>query len=277
MKKAGALLLTVGLAGVLAGCGSSSAEKITETPETQETTEAAVGREDELTGALSGVTLKIGTDTSFVPFCFPDENNEYTGFDIDLLKELSSKLGFEYELQPMDFTTLLMSVQSEKLDVGMAGITITPERKEVMDFSAPYYDAGLLVMVKEDNTDIQGIEDLAGKKVALKEGTSSVDYINENVQDVGSIITFPNIENAYMEVSREAADAVVYDSPNILYYLKINPESGCKAVGEMFDAAQYGIVFQKGSEYTELFDQALEEFKEDGTYDRIYETWFGDN
>ncbi|NLD11627.1 MAG: transporter substrate-binding domain-containing protein [Clostridiales bacterium] len=229
---------------------------------------------ESIDGSLNGVTLKIGTDTSFVPFCYPDDNNEYTGFDIDMIKALSEKLGFEYELSPMDFTALLMSVQTNKLDMGAAGVTITDERKEVMDFSDPYYDAGLLIMVNKDNTDINSIEDLAGKIVALKEGTASVDYVSENVPDA-EIVTFPNIENAYLEVGRGTADAVVYDTPNILFYLNQNPDSNCKAVGENFDACQYGYVFQKGSEYTSIFNAALEEFKADGTYDNIYEKWFG--
>lgn len=250
-------------------CGITMAGAMAAGAGAEDTTETA-----SIDGALEGVTLQIGTDTSFVPFCYPDDDNEYIGFDIDMIEAFSEKLGFEYELSPMDFTALLMSVQSEKLDMGAAGITIKPEREEVMDFSSPYYDAGLLVMVNKENTDISEVTDLEGKTVALKEGTSSVDYITENVPQA-TVTSFPNIENAYLEVERGAADAVVYDSPNILFYLNQTPDSNCKVVGEMFDGAQYGYVFQKGSEYTPLFDQALEEFRADGTYDEIYEKWFG--
>ena len=290
-KKIVSIFLTVAMVMTFAtGCGAkaetaaveteaaevAAAEVESEAAET-ETAETETAEAGSIDGALSGVTLKVGTDTSFVPFCFPDESNEYVGFDIDMLKAFSEKLGFEYELSPMDFSALLMSVQSEKLDVGLAGITIKPERQEVMDFSTPYYDAGLLIFVNKENTDINSIEDLSGKVVAVKEGTASVDYVQEHVADVKELKVFPNIENAYLEVERGAADAVVYDAPNILYYLTINPESNGKAVGDMFDAAQYGIVFQKGSEYTELFNAALEEFEEDGTYQEIYDKWFGAN
>lgn len=225
-------------------------------------------------GALKGVTLKIGTDTSFVPFVYPDSNNNYIGFDIDMVKALSDKLGFKYELSPMDFTALLTSVQTKKLDMGASGITITDARKKVMDISEPYYDAGLLIMVNKKNTDIKSIKDLSGKKLAIKEGTASLDYVNKNVPDA-KVTTFPNIENAYMEVERGAADAVVYDTPNILSYLKQNPNSNCKTVGENFEACQYGYVFQKGSKYTAYINKALDEFKSDGTYDKIYTKWFG--
>lgn len=234
----------------------------------------AYAEEKDYENSLEGVTLAVGCDTSFVPFCFPDEDNVYTGFDIELLQAFSDYLGFDYELNPMDFTALLMSVQTNKLDMGMAGITITDERKEVMDFADPYYDAGLQIFVKEDNEDINSISDLEGKKIALKEGTASVDYVAENVKEC-TTTTFPNIEEAYLEVQRGAADAVVYDSPNMLYYVNQNQDCGCKVVGELVDGCQYGIVLQKGSEYTEYINAALAELHENGTYDAIYEKWFG--
>lgn len=289
-KKLVSMVMAVTLCGAfIAGCGSdttetqeTTAEKTEEaasvqeetTVKTETTTETEAAVEENYEGALEGVTLKVGTDTSFVPFCFPDENNVYTGFDIELLEAISDYLGFEYELSPMDFTALLMSVQTNKLDMGLAGITITDERKAVMDFADPYYDAGLQILVKSDNEDIKQIADLEGKKVALKEGTASVDYVNENVADC-TVTTFPNIEAAYMEVQRGAADAVVYDAPNMLYYTTQNPDCGCKVVGDLVDGCQYGIVLQKDSEYTEYINAALAKFHEDGTYDAIYEKWFG--
>lgn len=252
--------------------GKQESESVPETD-----SEASGGDKEQITdykGSLEGVTLKVGTDTSFVPFCFPDENNVYTGFDIDLLQAFSEYLGFEYEIQPMDFTALLMSVQTNKLDMGMAGITITEDRKKVMDFATPYYDAGLQIFVKADNEQIGSIADLEGKKIALKEGTASVDYVSQNVSDC-TVTTFPNIEEAYLEVQRGAADAVVYDSPNMLYYVNQNADCGAKVVGELVDGCQYGIVLQQGSGYTEYINAALEQFRKDGTYDAIYEKWFG--
>ena len=293
-KRMISLMLTAAIgAACFAGCGSTtetSADTAADTTmaadttaadtqavagEAETQTEAAgAAAEGDYKGSLSGVTLKVGCDTSFVPFCFPDDSNTYTGFDIDLLEAFSEYLGFDYELQPMDFTALLMSVQTNKLDMAMAGITITEDRAAVMDISDPYYDAGLQIFVKEDNEDITQIADLEGKKIALKEGTASIDYVNENVKDC-TVTTFPNIESAYLEVQRGAADAVVYDAPNMKYYLSQNPDSGCKVVGDLVDGCQYGVMLQKGSEYTEYMDAALAAFKEDGTYDSIYEKWFG--
>ena len=284
MKKelVGLMMTAILTAGCLAGCGSTAeqsnaqAEAGANTAETvaatEEVTEAVTDGNYE--GSLKGVTLAVGTDTSFIPFCFPDENNVYTGFDIELLQAFSEYLGFDYELSPMDFTALLMSVQTQKLDMGMAGITITDERQEVMDFADPYYDAGLQIFVKDDNNEIKQISDLEGKKIALKEGTASIDYVNENVKDC-TVTTFPNIEEAYLEVQRGTADAVVYDAPNMRYYVSQNQNCGGKVVGDLVDGCQYGIVLQKGSAYTAYINAALKQFHEDGTYDAIYEKWFG--
>lgn len=275
MKKWISLILAAVLCmSLLAGCGSASDDPVSEESEAAESSASEEGSDDAYAGSLSGITLDVGTDTSFIPFCYPDDDGVYTGFDIEILEALSEYLGFDYELTPMDFTALLMSVQSEKLDMGLAGITITEERQEVMDISDPYYDAGIYVLVSEDNDEIEGFEDLEGKTIATKEGTASADYVNENLADC-TLNTFANISEAYLELTRGAADAVVYDSPNILYYLSQNPDSGLKVVGDLLDACQYGIVLQKDSEYTEYINAGLAYLMENGTYDELYEKWFG--
>lgn len=286
-KRLFSILLTGAICGtMLGGCGNSGAnepaataaeekdttEDVADVTETDAVESASVGITD-YEGSLAGTTLTIGTDVSFVPFCFPDENDVYTGFDIDLIAAVSEYLGFEYELSPMDFTALLASIQTSKIDLGTAGITMTEEREEVMDFADAYYDAGLQIFCSVDS-DITGFDDLAGKKLALKEGTAAVAFIEENYPDA-SVTTFPTIDEAYLEVQRGAADATVFDSPNMLYYVNQNTNCGCHVVGELADACQYGILFPAGSEYTEYFNAALAELRANGTYDSIYNTWFG--
>lgn len=276
------------IAATTTGCGGVAEESVATTTEvsvaaaeasTEMSVEAsAVESEetgDEYKGSLEGAKLSIGTDVSFVPFEFPDDNDVYTGFDMDLIAAMSDYLGFEYEITPMDFTAMLMSVQTSKLDVGIAGITMTDEREEVMDFSEPYYDAGIQILVSEDS-DIDSFDDLGDKVLAIKEGTASLTYVEENYPDA-EIKTFATIDEAYLEVQRGAADATVFDAPNMLYFVKTNPDCGCKVVGELEDACQYGILFPSGSGNKEYFDAALKKIMEDGTYDSIYEKWFGTN
>ncbi len=233
----------------------------------------AAARSDKYKDILKGTTLQIGCDVSFVPFTFPDKDDKYTGFDIDLIDAMADYLGFKYELQPMEFTALLASVQTKKLDLGTAGITITDEREKVMDFTDPYYDAGLQILVRNDS-DIKDFDNLtSGVTVATKQGTASADYLAQNCPDA-TVTEFPTSDEAYLEVSRGSAQAAVFDAPNMLYYCKTNPNAGCKVVGSLVDACQYGILFPDGSENTKYFNAALAKFEEDGTYDSIYQKWF---
>ena len=126
--------------------------------------------------------ITVACDTNFPPFEFKDpQTGEQTGFDVELWAAIAKKIDLEYELQPMDFNDIIPGLESGQLDVGIAGMTIKPERAKVIDFSDGYYKAGLLLLVRVDNTNIRSIEDLKGKTVATKLGTSSVDYLKTNV------------------------------------------------------------------------------------------------
>ncbi|PTX61812.1 glutamine transport system substrate-binding protein [Melghirimyces profundicolus] len=220
--------------------------------------------------------ITVGTDSSFVPFEFlNEETNEYDGFDIDLVKALSKEVGFEYELKTMDFNGLIPALQTNKLDMAIAGMTIKEERKKVVDFSQPYYDAGLLILVQKDEKEIKGLEDLKGKKIATKQGTTSYDFAT-NIDGVKEVVPFPNIDQAYLELEKGAADAVIFDSPNVLYYSQNKGKGKVKTVGKLLQGQQYGIAFPKGSELRDKVDKAMTKLKEDGTYDKLYKKWFGE-
>lgn len=233
----------------LTGCGNGS--------------EAASGSE----------ALTVATDTAFVPFEFK-EGNTYVGFDIDLWTEIAEEMGREFDLQPMDFNGILPALQTGQVDVGLAGITITEERKEAIDFSDGYYDSGFMLMVPQDS-DITGTGDLAGKTVAMKTGTSANEWAKENLPDT-ELRLFPNIDNAYLELQSGRVDAAMHDTPNVLYYIQQNGEGKVKAVGEQQMAHEYGIAFPKGSNLVPEVNEALSTIKADGRYDEIYEKWFGE-
>lgn len=216
--------------------------------------------------------LVVATDTAFVPFEFK-EGDQYVGFDIDLWDTIAKDIGVTYELRPMDFAGIIPALQTGQVDVALAGITIKPERQAVIDFSDGYYDSGLLLMVPTDSA-ITGAADLAGKKLAVKTGTSSSDYAEENFKDT-ELRKFPNIDNAYLEVRTGGVDAAMHDTPNVLYYIAKAGNGQVKAVGEPMMAHEYGIAFPKGSELTPRVNEALAKMKADGRYDALYEKWFG--
>lgn len=224
-----------------------------------------------LTGGAAPDKLIVGTDTSFVPFEFLNsETGVYEGFDIELWAAIAKEL----QLKPMDFNGLIPALQSGSIDVALAGMTIKDDRKEKVDFAIPYYDAGLLVLVRFDTTDIKSVNDLKGKVVASKSGTTSFDYAKA-ISGVKEVKPFPNIDGAYMELINRGADAVIFDSPNILYFVKTKGEGKVKVVGDLLEGQQYGIAFPKGSDLVKKVDPVLNKMFSDGTYDRIYEKWFG--
>ena len=218
--------------------------------------------------------LYVGVDTAFVPFEYKGKDGNYTGFDIDLWKEIAKRIDVDYELKPMDFNGLIPGLVTGNLDAALAAIFIKSEREEKIDFSHPYFRAGLKVMVPADNTDIKGPEDLAGKVVAVKLGTATVDYVEK--LNPKKVVKFPNIDQAYLEVATGGADAAMHDTPNVLYYIKTAGKGRVKAVGPDVKAAQYGIAFPQGSALRDKVNVALLKMMEDGTYDKLYEKWFGE-
>lgn len=217
--------------------------------------------------------LRVGVDTAFVPFEFKGKDGKYTGFDVDLWAEIAKRLNLDYELVPMDFNGLIPGLTTGNLDAVLAAIFIKSSREKAIDFSHPYFRAGLKVMVRADNTDIRGPEDLKGKVVAVKTGTATVDYVN--TLGAKKLVKFPNIDQAYMEVATGGADAAMHDTPNVLYYIDTVGKGKVKAVGADVKAAFYGIGFQQGSPLRDKVNITLLEMMETGAYDKIYIKWFG--
>ncbi|ASN18106.1 glutamine ABC transporter substrate-binding protein GlnH (plasmid) [Pantoea ananatis] len=217
--------------------------------------------------------LVVGVDTAFVPFEFK-QGDKYVGFDIDLWNAIAKKMNVSYELRPMDFGGLIPGLQSRNMDVAMAGITITEPRKQVVDFSDGYYNADLLIAVKSNNTSITKFSDLVGKKVGLKQGTAAATFMKGKYK--ADYVEFPNIDNAYLDLQAGNLDAVVHDSPNVLYYVKTAGDGKIKAVGENDSILpqQYGFAMQKNSPLTPKVNAALKALRADGTYNKIYVKWF---
>ncbi|MBB3808596.1 glutamine ABC transporter substrate-binding protein GlnH [Pseudochelatococcus contaminans] len=216
--------------------------------------------------------LIVATDTAFVPFEFK-EGDKYVGFDIDLWDAIAKEIGVTYKLQPMDFNGIIPALQTKQVDAALAGITIKPERLRAIDFSDGYYDSGLMLMVPADS-DIKGPEDLKGKTLAVKTGTSTADYAKENFKDT-ELRQFPNIDNAYLELQTGRVDAAMHDTPNVLYYIATAGQGKVKAVGDQLMGHEYGIGFPKGSELVAKVNEALATLKKDGRYNEIYKKWFG--
>lgn len=224
-------------------------------------------------GTAQSKQLVVGVDANFRPFEFKNAQGEFTGFDVQLWDAIAKDLGLDYKWQTMDFNGIIPALQSKSIDAAIAGITIKSSREEVVDFSYPYYDAGLVILVKADNDTIKTIADLKGKRVATKLATTSVDYLKE--QGIENVKLLPNTDNLFMELLAGGVDAVFFDSPPLMYYSQNQGKGKVKVVGPLYQGQSYGIAFPQGSELREDVTKTILKFKEDGTYDKLYTKWFG--
>lgn len=225
--------------------------------------------------AASAKKLIVATDTNFPPFEFKDpETGKHTGFDVELWDAIAKQIGVEYTLQPMDFNGIIPGLQSGQLDVGIAGITIKPERAEVVDFSDPYYNAGLLILVKADNEEITDVQGLAGKIVSTKLGTTSEDFAKKEA-GAKEVKLFPNNDAMFMELLAGGADAVIFDSPVVSDFMRTVGKGQVKVVGPLYMGQSYGIGFPKGSDMVAKTNAALQQLRDSGAYRELYIKWFG--
>ncbi|MCE3027925.1 MULTISPECIES: transporter substrate-binding domain-containing protein [unclassified Salinicola] len=220
-------------------------------------------------------TLKAVTDPSFVPFEMMDQDSgKMVGFDMDILQEVADRAGFDVDLKTMDFNGIIPAVQTGNVDLAIAGITITDERQKIVDFSDPYYDSGLRILVK-DGSEVKTLDDLAGKRIGTKIGSTSYDFLQKQLGDKAEITPYPGSSDMYMALMGGNVDAVFYDAPNVGYFAQTKGKGKVETVGPLYEGQQYGIALAKGSDWVEPVNQALAAMHKDGSYDEIYEKWFG--
>lgn len=220
-------------------------------------------------------TYTVATDSSFVPFEF-EEDGEHVGFDMDIINGIAEEVGFDVELEVTNFDGIIPGLQTGSFDIAIAGITITEDRQGAVDFTSPYYKSGTRIGVPVDNTDITSMEDLEGKTVASRLGSAPLDYLAENVPGAEAL-PFEQLDQMYLAVEGGSADALLYDAPNVEYYISTTGDGKLKAVGDLYEAQEYGIAVSKGNEaLVEAMNQALANMIEDGRYAETYEEWFGE-
>ncbi|WP_156187102.1 basic amino acid ABC transporter substrate-binding protein [Bacillus sp. FJAT-27231] len=220
--------------------------------------------------------LQVGTEATFAPFEFMDKG-KVSGFDVDLLNATAEEAGYEVNIENTGWDAMFAGLQSKQLDIGMAGVTINDERKKSYDFSVPYFESTSMIAFKE-GTKIKSAEDLKGKKVGVQNGTTG-QFAAEAVvgKNASSISKYETAALMFQALQSGDVETAVTDIAVALEYVKNNPDSGIKTVGDdkQFKPEYYGIVFPKGSEYKEDFDKALNELYDNGKYTEIYKKWFG--
>lgn len=215
----------------------------------------------------------IGTDTTFAPFEFTNADGDLVGIDMDLLRAIAKDQGFEVEIRQLGFDAAVQALQSNQVDAVMAGMSITEARQETFDFSEPYFTSGIQLGVLEAS-DIQSLDDLDGKAVAVKTGTQGQTFADENKDEYGFTVT-PYQDTTDMVDAVKAGQAVGYfeDFPVLAY--GIQQGSGFRLIGKPELGGEYGFAVNKGEnpELIEMFNAGLANLQSSGEYDEIVDTY----
>ncbi|WP_334293995.1 transporter substrate-binding domain-containing protein [Anaerosacchariphilus polymeriproducens] len=249
MKKIVALILiALVVMPIAAGCGSSKSK--------------------------SDKKYKIATETAFPPFDFTDSSGKFGGIDIEMLDAIAKDQGFEYELQKIGFDAALLAVQTGQADGVIAGMSITDERKKKFDFSTSYYEAEVTLAVAA-GSDIKSLEDLNGKKVAVKTATNGADYAKSIADQYGfTVVEFSDSPTMYQDVITGNTAACFEDYPVMAY----NVKNGAKMeIPEGMTAAgcPYGfaVAKDKNEELMTKFNKGLENIKASGKFQEIIDKY----
>ncbi len=294
MKKIMILVLVIAMAFSLIACANNNAAPSESPAETaaEETvapaeTEAPADSEptdvpaDESWAKIEAKgSFVFGFDAGFAPMGYKDENGEYVGFDIDLAKEVASRLGLEIVFQPIDWDSKVLELDAGNIDVIWNGLTITEDRQKEILFSDPYMDNRQVIVVAA-NSGIASKADLAGKIVAAQVESSAMAAIRADeavMNTFGQLIESPNYVQALTELKNGTVDAVVVDEMTARYYvLKDDPDSYV-ILDEDFGDEQYGIGFRmKDVALRDTIQETLDAMIADGKAQEISQKWFGGN
>ncbi|HOA17684.1 MAG TPA: basic amino acid ABC transporter substrate-binding protein [Fervidobacterium sp.] len=216
--------------------------------------------------------MLVGTEPTFPPFEFVDESNQIVGFDLDIANELAKRLGVKVEVVSLPFDSLIPALQQGKIDMVIAGMTITEDRAKVVDFSKPYFEANQAIVVRKDGSfRPQSLEELIGKKIAVQLGTTG-DLITTDVKGI-EVVRFQRFTDAFLELQNGRVDAVVLDEAPAKAYVKKFPKF---IVSKVVDTGEtYGVAVRKGNkELLNFVNQTLDIMKSSGTYNKIINKWF---
>ena len=254
----------------LTACGGSAASSVASSAASSEAVSSSAAAD--LTTVEAG-KLTMATNATFPPYEMTTDSGEIEGIDVDTAKAIAEKLGLELQIDDMDFDAALLSVQQGKADIVMAGVTVTDERKAVMDFSDSYA-TGIQSIIVPNDSDIASPDDLAGKKIGTQRGTTGYIYCSDDFGE-DSVVAYDNGLTAVQALNNGQVDAVVIDNAPAKEYVAANP--GLKVLDTSYAEEDYAIGMAKGSALEDAVNKALEELKADGTLQAIVDKYINAN
>ena len=255
----------------LTACGGSASSAASSVASSAASSEA-VSSAAELTTVEAG-KLTMATNAALPPYEMTTDAGEFEGIDVDTAKAIAEKLGLELQIDDMDFDAALLSVQQGKADIVMAGVTVTDERKAVMDFSDSYA-TGIQSIIVPNDSDIASPDDLAGKKIGTQRGTTGYIYCSDDFGDE-NVVAYDDGLTAVQALNNGQVDAVVIDNAPAQEFVAANP--GLKVLDTSYAEEDYAIGMAKGSALEDAVNKALEELKADGTLQAIVDKYINAN
>lgn len=215
----------------------------------------------------------ISSDSSFAPFVFQNGKNKYTGIDMDLIKAIAKDQGFTIEINNPGFDAAVSDVQSGHAQGMIAGMTVTDARKETFDFSEPYYTANSILAVQESSK-IDSYDDLKGKTVGVKNGTSSQNFLEKNQKKYGyKIKTFSDGASMYDSLNSGSVAAIMDDEPVIKYAIKQGRKFKTPIEGTPSGQLAFAVKKGENPELIEMFNNGLANLKKSGQYQKILDKY----
>jgi polar amino acid transport system substrate-binding protein len=235
------------------------------------------GCKEEGGGSADGKkVIVVGTEPTFEPFEYRDESNQIIGFDIDLVRAIAQKQGLEVEFKDFPFDSLIPALNSGQIDMIASGLSITDERRQTIDFSDPYIEAGLALAVRSDEQAIRSAKDLKGRIAAVQRGSTGAQHAEKLKADgiLSEVKNYPTVPLAMMELTRGGADVVISDRPTSEAYIARQGQ-GLKLLDETLVSDSYGFGFRKGNaDLQQKINQGLAQVRGEGLIDQLKARYF---
>jgi len=218
--------------------------------------------------------LTVAGDLNFPPYEYVDDDGEYRGFNIDLMRALSIEMGIEFRLMPMDWVKAYQALQDGSIDA-IQGISHEGSRDGIFEYSDPYLKNSITTFVRSDNTYAVHLKDLKGTRVGVQRSDRAA-YILAEIGEI-ELVFFSDLNQAMVKLIKGDIDAVVGDRLSGMYTIqKYKLQDQIKLIGEEYEASDYGMAVRSGNtELIERLNTGLQNLKRSGIYDKIYEKWFG--
>lgn len=285
MKKKILFILMSVLVFSLALTGCSNTEKNTDTGVNEEKTDKTeeTDNSDKETPVNNTIlekgTMVLGLDDSFPPMGFRDDKGDVVGFDIDLAREATKRMGIELDIKPIDWSAKVLVLNKGDIDVIWNGFTADDERRTQVDFTDPYL-LNKQILVVAESSDITDKSGLSGKILGLQSGSTSQDALAkdpETEKSLKEVKKYSDNVKALLDLKIGRVDAVLVDEVVGRYYISKKP-GDYKILTEDFGVEEYAVGVRKGEEeFLTKLNQTLKEIREDGTEAKISEKWFGED